>query len=237
MRMHRPPHVLLVILFLTNPVLAVPVTYQFTGHIAETTATGSELQGLVSTASVFSGRFTYDSQNYTLNFPSATVPYYYHYIDTGANFRMSMQIDGHLDFATGSAGITVAEDEPIAGNWGGDGYYVESTNLRGAPGSLPLAWDLPYANQEWWLQFRFFSLGTTAFESFALTAPMLMDAMVVKEIRISAGDLTSYGWLAGNGYQITGVIDSIQVVPLPAGAWLLGGGLALLAACRRRQVA
>jgi hypothetical protein len=121
----------------------------------------------------------------------------------------------------------------VNGNWGSDGYYVESTNLRGTPGSLPLAWDLPYANQEWWLQFRFFSLGTSAFESFALTAPLLMDAMVVKEIRISAGDLTPYGWLTGAGYQVTGVIDSIQVVPIPA-AWLLGGGLVLLGACRRR---
>lgn len=88
------------------------MTYQFTGHITEAIATGNELSGLVSTSSTFSGQFTYDSQNYMLNFPSATVPYYYHYIDSGTNFRMSMQIDGSLDFATRSAATRSPRTSP-----------------------------------------------------------------------------------------------------------------------------
>lgn len=226
-------HLLVLGLAFASPAIAVPVTYHFTGHITETIATGSELDGLVSTSSNFSGQFTYDTANYTLNFPGS-VPYYYHYIDTGGNFHMALTIDGHLDFVPVNASMTVAEDEPISASWGGDSYYVESTNLRGGGGTPPASWDLPYSNQAWWLQFRFFSLSTGAFESFALTAPLLMDQMVRKEIRISAGDLTNYGWLSGNGYQITGVIDSIQVVPVPAAAWLFGGAMALLGVCRRR---
>jgi hypothetical protein len=147
---------------------------------------------------------------------------------------MSMQIDGQVDLADTGAGLTVADNEPISATWGGDGYYMETTNLRGTPGALPNVWELPLQDQEWWLQFRFFSLSNSVFTGFALPAPLLMDQMALREIRISAGQLTSYGWLEGTGYQITGTIDQISVIPVPGAAWLLGSAVAGLAALRRR---
>jgi hypothetical protein len=221
----------------TATAMAVPVTYEFSGHITQVITSGISLDGLVSTSSTFTGRFTYDSANYSLSFPSGTTPYYHHYIDFGANFSMSLTIDGNLDFSDPGVGMTVADNEPVAGDWwGGDSYYVETTNLRGGPpGTPPGTWDLPYSYQEWWLQFRFFSLRDDVFDSFDLTAPLLMEEMAIREIRISAGELSNYGWLEGSGYQITGVIDHIAVVPLPGAAWLLAGGLGGLAAFRRRR--
>ena len=64
---------------------------------------------------------------------------------------------------------------------------------------------------------------------------MPLDALINQEIRLSSGDLDSFGWLIGDGYQVTGTITNIALVPVPAAAWLYLSGLGLLGVNARRR--
>lgn len=236
---------LLVTFFMMSGVQAAKVTYVFTGQITEILDTNNYTTGLVSTSSTFNGQMTWDTENYALTFPGSFYAYQ-HYIDYGENFSMSLTIDGNIDFdpMTG-VGATVANDEPIYVNdpyvddWGGDGFYIESNNLRDPNGTPPPdAWDLPLSDQDWWMQFRYHSLSFDTWDTFDLPERLPLDEFLNQYIRISAGQLTNYGWLDGDGYQITGVITSynlFQPVPVPPALWLFSSALGLLGWARRRR--
>ena len=229
---------------------AAPVAYDWFGEITEILDTNNYTTGLVSTSSTLTGRIIWDTENYALSLPGSYFAYH-HYIDYGENFYMTLTIDGDIVFdpLTGVA-ATVANDEPITINdpiyedWGGDGFYVESTNLRDPDGTPPPdTWDLPLSDQDWWMQFRFHSLSYDTWDTFDLPEELPLDEFLNQYIRISAGDLTNYGWLQGDGYQITGRITAFQpfdldaeVVPLPPAAFLFGSALALLGWIKRRKL-
>jgi putative transposase len=186
-------------------VQAAQVGYDWVGEVTEILDTNNYTDGLVSMSSTLTGRITWDTENYALSFPGSYFAYH-HYIDYGENFSMSLTIDGNVDFEplTGVA-ATVANDEPITlndpnvQNWGGDGFYVESTNLRDPNGTPPpTTWDLPLSDQDWWMQFRFHSLSFDTWDTFDLPAELPLEAFLNQYIRISADDLTNYGWLQGD---------------------------------------
>lgn len=236
---------LLAVFFLVSGAQATQVSYVFSGEITEILDSNNYTTGLVSESSTFTGQMSWDTENYGLSFPGAYFAYY-HYIDFGENFSMSLTIDDNLEFSPMvGVGATVANDEPIILNdpvyedWGGDGFYVESTSLRGDPTStsIPDTWDLPLSEVDWWMQFRYHSLSYDTWDTFGLPAELPLDEFLNQYIRMSAGDLTDYGWLQGDGYQITGRITDyhlFQAVPVPPALWLFGSALALFGWLRAR---
>ena len=206
----------LALFFLMPGAQAVPVSYDFSGQINAILETNNYTTGLVSTSSTFTGRMTYDTGNYSFSVPGS-VPSNYHYIDFGENFSMSLVIDGSLVFdPSPGAAITVVNDDTAGMNFGGDAFYFESTNVRGNdPGVLPVTWGLPLSDRSWWLQFGFRSLSSGTWDTFDLPGQLPVAEFVSQTIRISAGDLSYFGGLIGDGYQITGEITDIRLVSLP----------------------
>ena len=213
---------------------AVEVTYVFSGNITEVIDTNGYASP-VTTSSTFTGSMTYNTEDFTLSVPSVN-PFYFIYIDTDGFFDMSLTIDGNLDFDPATHAIAVANDEPISPGWGGDGFYFESNNIRGTTPVPPDNWDLPLSETEWWLQFRFQTEDFGTFDTFDLPEQLPLDAFVNQFIRVSAGELTDFGWLEGDGYQITGEILSIQQVPVPGALWLMASALGLLGWARRTTI-
>jgi hypothetical protein len=222
------------------------VTYVFSGNITEVIDTNNYATA-VTTSSTFTGTFTYNTTDFTASFPSVN-PFYYIYIDEGMFFDMSLTIDGNLNFDPSTHAAAVANDEPIVpGVWGGDGFYFEANNIRSPnPVPPPVNWDLPLgavpvSDEEFWLQFRFQTEDNSTFDTFDLPEQLPVDDFVNQFIRVSAGDLTDFGWLEfdgvnyGDGYQITGEITSLQLVPVPAAIWLFGSALGLLGWTRRMR--
>ena len=215
---------------------AVSVTYEFSGQITEVIDTNNYASA-VTTASTFTGSLTYDTDNYTISFPAACCSFYQYYIDLGANFAMSMNIDGNLDFLPVEVAATVADNEPM-GSWGGDGFYFEANNVS-SPAAVPLdQWDLPLlpvGDPRWWLQFRLHANNNDLFSGFYLPDQLPLAGLINQEVRLSAGQIDSLGWLYGDGYQITGTITDIQLVPVPGAVWLFGSALFGLGWLRRGQ--
>lgn len=82
----------LTMIFLMPGAQAVPVSYDFSGQINTILDTNNYTTGLISTSSTFTGRMSYDTENYGFSIPGS-FPAYQHYIDFGANFSMSLVID------------------------------------------------------------------------------------------------------------------------------------------------
>lgn len=218
---------------------AVSVTYEFSGDITGVIDTDGYASA-VTTASTFTGSLTYDTENYTVSFPAACCSFYQYYIDLGGNFAMSLNIDGDKSFSGFDVAATVADNEPMY-DWGGDGFYFEANNVS-SPAAVPPPgeWDLPLiplADPAWWLQFRLHSNANDTFSGFDLPAMLPLADLINQEIRLSAGQISGLGWLSGDGYQITGTITDIQLVPIPGAVWLFASGLAGLGWLRRGQQA
>lgn len=217
---------------LSPTVQAVPVSYDFSGKITEIIDTNNYTTGLVSTSSTFTGQFTYDTENFTVTFPSAANPFNQIYIDLTGSFSMSMNIDGLLDFdpMTDVAAVVTDNEPGHPSSSGSDWFFFDSNNVS-SPAAVPppAAWDLPLSDTDWWLQFRFQTVDENTLDSVELPTELPVAAFVDQGIRISAGQINSFGWLVGDGYQITGEITSLQLVPVPPAFALFASALSLLA--------